>query len=151
MQVPFLPAHAPSEGEGSLPVMIVDIFVSNLVLSAFVMLTLSGFAFFLLSPAILLYRGWLWGVLLNGVPTSGFPLVLPVMILEGEGYVLAALAGVNLGLSWLKPEWVYRGKYMSRREAVKMSLKNCLYIYGLVSLFLLVAAIVEVVSLSLVI
>ena len=89
------------------------------------------------------------GALLAGVPTSNFPLVLPTIILEGEGYVLAALAGVNLGLSWFKPEWIYK-ESVSRREAVRMALRNCFY-NGLVNLFLLTAAIVEVVSLSLVI
>ncbi len=145
-------AHSPLvERSGNLLLMAVEIFVSNLVLSAFVMLTLSGFVFFLLSPTVLLIRAWLWGALLTGVSTSNFPLVLPTIILEGEGYVLAALAGVNLGLSWFKPEWIYKKELVSRWEAVKMALRNCFYIYGMVSLFLLIAAIVEVVSLSLVI
>ena len=58
-------AHPPLvERSGNLLLMVVEIFVSNLGLSAFIMLTLSGFVFFLLSPILLLIRAWLWGLCL---------------------------------------------------------------------------------------
>jgi len=93
----------------------------------------------------------LWGVLLNGLLTSQFLAAFPTLILEGEGYVLAALAGVNLGLSLLKPEWAYKGEGLSRLEAVKRALKDCAYTYVLVAIFLFVAAVVETVTIFLVV
>lgn len=62
--------------------------------------------------------------------------------------VLAALAGFNLGLSWLKPKWAYRGEAeLSRSEAIKQAFRDCGGIYVVVALFLLVAAIVEIITL----
>lgn len=125
------------------PWLVLGIFFSNLVLSGFVLVTLSGLAFFVLPLVFLSVRGFLWGVLLNGLSTPMFLAAFPTLILEGEGYVLAALAGVNLGVSWFKPKWAYRGEGLSRRESVKMALKDCLHIYVLVAIFLFVAAVVE--------
>ena len=81
---------------------------------------------------------------------SGFLAALPTLALEGEGYVLAALAGVNLGLAWLKPKWAYRGEDLSRSEAVNKALKECARIYVFVAVFLFVAAVVETITLILV-
>jgi len=121
------------------------IFVFNLVLSGFVLVTLTGFAFFGLSLFFLCLRAFLWGTLLSGLSTPLFLVALPTLILEGEGYVLAALAGVVLGISWLKPNWVFReaDEDLSRSEAVKRTLKECARIYVLAALILLIAAVVE--------
>lgn len=119
------------------------IFAFNLVLSGFVLVTLTGFAFFGLSLFFLCFRAFLWGVLLSAFSTPMFLAALPTLALEGEGYVLAALAGVNFGLSWLKPKWAYRGEDLSRFEAAKKALKDCVRIYVLVVIFLFVASIVE--------
>jgi hypothetical protein len=119
------------------------IFVNNLVLSSFLVVTLTGFVFFGLGVAFLCFRGLLWGVLFSGLSTPMFLAVLPTLILEGEGYVLAAMAGVVLGLSWIRPSWVYRGEGLPRSEAVKRALGECTRIYVLVALILLVAALVE--------
>ena len=127
----------------NVAVMVVIIFLFNLVLSGFVLVTLSGLAFFVLPAGLLLIRALLWGVLLSGLPTTRFLAALPTLILEGEGYVFAGVAGVNLGLSWLRPEWVYRGEGLSRLDSLKRALKDCGLIYVLVAVFLLVAAIVE--------
>lgn len=126
------------------------IFVFNLFLSGFVLVTLTGFVFFGSSLFFLCFRALLWGVLLGGLSTSMFLAALPTLALEGEGYVLAALAGVNLGLSWLKPEWVYRGEALSRSEAVEKALKDCVRIYVFVAVFLVAAAVVETITLILV-
>jgi len=63
------------------------------------------------------------------------------------GYVLAALAGVILGLSWLKPRSVYPGAELSRYEAVRRASRECMRIYVLVVLVLFIAAVVETVTL----
>jgi len=132
---------------GSALLMVGFIFVFNLVLSGFLFLTLSGLAFFVLPLGLLSLRGLLWGVLFGGVSTPVFLVALPTLILEGEGYVLAALAGVYLGLSWLKPKWAYRGEDLSRLEGVKRALKDGARVYVFVVLLLLVAAVVETATL----
>ena len=119
------------------------IFVFNLVLSGFAFVTLTGLVFFVLSPVLLCVRGLLWGVLFAVSPSSRFLVMLPTIILEGEGYVFAGLAGVILGLSWLKPAWAYGGESLSRSQALKKALKDCVYIYVLVVSLLLAAALVE--------
>lgn len=128
------------------PWMILTIFLFNLVLSGFVFLTLSGLVFFPLSAIVLVIRGALWGIMLNEMSTGGFLLVLPTFILEGEGYVVASVAGTLLGLSWLKPDWIYGGENLSRREALKMALKEVTHMYFFVAVFLLVAAVIETVT-----
>jgi hypothetical protein len=125
------------------------IFVFNLVLSGFVFVTLSGLVFFVLSPILLGFRALLWGVLLNGLSTSRFVAVLPTVVLEGEGYVFAGLAGLLLGLSWLKPEWAYRGEVLTRSQALKRALKDSVYVYVLVALFLVLGALVETLTITL--
>lgn len=123
------------------------IFVLNLVLSSFLVVTLTGFAFFGVSLFFLSLRALLWGMLLNGLSTPMFLAVLPTLILEGEGYVLAASVGVVFGLSWLKPDWVYGGEGLSRSEAAKRSLRECARVYILIALVLFAAAVVETVTL----
>lgn len=126
---------------------VITIFFFNLVLSGFILVTLTGLALFVLPVGFLLFRAFLWGALLNGLSTPMFLAALPTLVLEGEGYVLAALAGVNLGLSWLKPQWTYRREELSRSEAVEQAFKDCARIYVLVALLLLMAAIVETITL----
>lgn len=126
------------------------IFISNLILSSFVLVTLTGLAFFGLPLFFISFRAFLWGMLLNGLSTPLFLAALPIVLLEGEGYVLAALAGVNLGLSWLKPSWAYRCEDLSRLEAFKRALKDCARIYVLIAAVLLVAAVVETLMLVLI-
>jgi len=138
-----------SQGAASLPLLVLSIFVFNLVVSGFVVVTLSGFLFFGLSVVFLLYRAWLWGMLLTGLGTPLFLAALPTLILEGEGYVLAAWVGINMGLSWLKPKWAYRGEDLSWLKSVKRAFKDSLRVYVLVGVFLLVAAIVEVITIFL--
>ena len=128
---------------GDLLVLMVAIFLFNLVLSGFIFVTLSGLAFFAVPVGVLGVRATLWGVLLNPLSTPHFLAVFPTLILEGEGYVLASVAGIDFGLSWLKPAWVYGGEGLSRVEALKKASKECLRVYVLVATLLLVAAITE--------
>lgn len=130
------------------PLMILAIFLFNLVLSSFLFVTLPGLAFFPLSAVIVAIRAALWGFLLTEVPTPQFLAAFPTLVLEGEGYVLTSVAGVDLGLSWLKPRWVYKGEGLSRLESFRRALKDCLRIYVLVATFLLAAAVVEVATIS---
>lgn len=134
---------------GVSPWLVLDIFFFNLVLSGFVLVTLSGLVFFALPVMFVLVRALLRGVLLDALPTAWFLIAFPTLILEGEGYVLVSLAGVNLGMSWFKPEWAYGGGELSRRELVMMALKDCLRVYVLVAMFLFVAAVVEFVTIIL--
>ncbi len=136
----------PVEADNEL-LMVGVIFIPNLVLSGFVWVTLTGLFFFGVPLFFLCFRAFLWGMLLSGLSTHMFLAVLPTLILEGEGYVVAALAGVNLGLSWIIPKWAYEEEKMSRFEAVKKALRDCLRIYVLVALLLFAAAVVETITL----
>lgn len=123
------------------------VFVSNLVLSAFLVITLPGLVFFGLSLALLLYRAAVWGLLLAFASTYQFLGALPTVILEGEAYVIAGVAGFVLGLSWLKPRWAFKGEGLSRREALVRAFRECFRLYVLVGFILFVAAIVETMTL----
>lgn len=130
--------------------LLISIFLFNLVLSGFALLTLTGAGLFVLPFGLLLLRAFLWGMLLDGLSTPVFLVALPTIVLEGEGYVLAALAGIVLGLSWLKPKWVYPGGELSRLEAIRRSLGECIRTYVWVFVVLLLGAIVETLTLILV-
>jgi len=135
---------------GDVVLLLISILFNNLVLSGFVLVTLTGLGFFGVPLLFLCFRAFLWGLLLNGLPTPLFLAALPTLILEGEGYVLAAFAGVILGLAWLKPRLVYPGEELSRSEAVRRAFTECAHIYVLVVSILFVAAVVETVTLVLV-
>jgi hypothetical protein len=151
-QARFLPLYKLPGGndffllEASLPLMIVGIFVFNLVVSGFSFTTLSGLVFFPFPVGVLVLRALLWGALLNWLPTSQLLVALPIFVIEGEGYVLAAVSGINLGLSWLRPDWAYENRGLSRLEAFKVAVKECLHLYGLVAGLLFAAAVVEAVT-----
>jgi len=125
------------------------IFVFNLALSGFALMTLTGVLFFGLSIFFLGFRGFLWGTLAAGLSTPMFLAALPTLILEGEAYVLAALAGVNLGLSWFQPKWVYKEEKdgLSRSEALRRALRESAYVYVFVVALLFAAAILETMTL----
>ena len=128
------------------PLIILSIFLFNLVLSSFVFVTLPGLVFFPLSVVALVVRAVFWGIMLNQLPTPLFLAVFPTLILEGEAYVFAGVAGVDLGLSWLKPVLAYKDENLSRSDAFKKALKDCIRIYVLVSVLLFAAAVVEIVT-----
>jgi hypothetical protein len=127
------------------PLVFFYIFAFNLVVSAFIVVTVPGVLFFPLSAVALAFRAILWGLLLYPLPPDYFLVVLPTVVLEGEAYVLAATAGTVTGFSWLKPETGY-----SRREALKKGLKESVQLYIPVSLLLFIAAVVESATLFLV-
>lgn len=127
----------------SLPSMILYIFLFNSVLAGFVLLTFSGLVFFALPFVFLFVRALLWSSLIPIFPSSVFLAAFPVFILEGEAYVLASVAGVVLGLSWLKSGWVYHGQPLSRLESLRKGTMECVHIYIWVLILLLAGAIVE--------
>jgi len=135
---------------GNIVFIFLGIFLSNLVLSAFVFVTLPGFVFFPFSGGMLVYRGFLWGVLLRYEPTLLFLVVLPTLVLEGEGYVLAAVGGTVAGVSWVKPKWVYKEEGVRRSEAFWRALGECWRLYAFVVVILLVAALVETATLAMI-
>jgi hypothetical protein len=125
------------------------IFAFNLFASAFLIVTLPGVAFFVLSAFPLVYRGALWGFLLTLTSSHQFLAALPTVILEGEAYVIAALAGFVFGLSWLQPKWAFKGEGLSRKDAFVRAFKECFHLYVLIGFILFVAALVETVTLFL--
>jgi len=129
-------------GSGWL-IMVLGIFVFNLVVSSFIYVTLPGLLLFPLSAIFLVYRGFLWGLLLYVLPVSVFLLALPTIVLEGEAYVFATVGGTLLGASWTRLLREYKGEGLSRVDALKMALKECLRIYVFVVIFLIAAAIAE--------
>jgi hypothetical protein len=125
------------------PFLVLGIFLFNVGLTALAFTTLPGFGFFPLSAGVLLYRGLFWGLILQPLPAWRFLLVLPVVILEGEAYVLAATAGTVVGLSWMFPKLAYPEESLSRLDALRKALKECLHTYVLVVSILFAAALAE--------
>lgn len=123
------------------------VFLFNLVVAAFVFVTLPGLCFFPLSIVALLFRAVLWGLLVYDVPNWVFLAALPVIVLEGEAYVVAALAGTVVGVSWLNPKWAYASEQLPRIEAFKKGVVECLRLYVVVALLLFIAAVMETMTL----
>ena len=124
--------------------MAIEIFLFNLIISGFLVVTLPGLIFFPLSAAALLARAVLWGLLLYPLPISVFLVALPTLVFEGEAYVLAAVAGTRVGASWFKPSWLYGGEEgLSRWNALKRTFGEFKRLYFFVILLLFVAAVVE--------
>lgn len=134
---------------GDAVVTVVWIFVFNLVLSAFIVVTLSGLAFFPLSAVALFVRAVLWGFLICPLPAWAFLVVLPTLVFEGEAYVFAGVAGTMLGVSWFKPRWVFKGEsQLSRRDSLKRAFGELKQVYFFVVLLLFVGAIVETLAMA---
>ncbi len=133
---------------GSWIIMFVSVFLFNLVVSGFLLVTVSGLLFFGLSFGLLVVRGAMWGLMLNQLSTAAFLAAFPTLLLEGEGYVTAGLAGAVLGLSWLKPTWA-GWEDVSRWAALGQAAKECAYLYVLVVILLLAAAAAETATLYL--
>jgi hypothetical protein len=127
---------------------LLGIFGFNLFVSAFLVVTLPGLAFFVLPAFLLAYRAAVWGFLLAFASSYQFLAALPTVVLEGEAYVIAALAGFVLGLSWLKPGWAFKGEGLSRKDGLVRGFRECFRLYMLVGFILFVVAIVETVTLS---
>jgi hypothetical protein len=136
--------------EGNILLLIFSVFISNIVLSAFIFVTLPGFIFFPLSSVALVYRAYVWGCLLAYLPTRLLLIALPTLVLEGLGYCFAATAGTMVGLSWIKPKWIYGGEPLRRAEAFRKAIREFLAPYVFVAIFLFFAAVVEATTLMIV-
>ncbi len=123
------------------------IFFFNLVISGFLLTTFSGLVFFGLPLLVLGWRALLWGALIAQLPSPQFFVTIPTFILEGEAYVIAAVAGMLLGLSWLKPMWVNREEKLTRRLALRAAWIECANLYFWVVLLLIVGAVIEAITL----
>jgi hypothetical protein len=126
--------------------MMLTIFAWNFILGGIISLVLPGFAFFPFSAALLIERGFSWGVMLSRNPIVS-PFSVLVFALEGEGYVLAAMAGTLLGLSWLRPNWIYKDG-LSRLDALKTASKEALRFLLISAITLLLGAIVETLAIK---
>lgn len=124
-------------------VMMMGIFLLNLVISAFVLVTLSGLVFFPLSAAMLGIRAFLWGLVIYASPADSLLWALPTLVIEGEAYVLAGAAGTIAGVSWLIPKWLHRKENVTREESFSAAVEEIVPMYVLVTLLLFVGAILE--------
>jgi len=124
------------------------IFINNLIVSSFLIITLPGFAFFPLSGALLAFRAYIWGELIYNQPPFVLLAALPVIVLEGLAYTIAAVSGIVVGMSWIKPRWLYT-ESVGRKTALKKSAKEFLILYLFIIFFLFIAAIAEVMFLFL--
>jgi hypothetical protein len=124
-------------------------FVANLFVGSFVFITLPSLIIPFSGLAIGLYRALVWGLMFcpGGLDVRAGNvvaelLILVVILLEGQGYVLAMLAAFNHGKAWLIPRSVgAANRIQGYWTGVKQSLKT----YLLVVLALIVAAVYEVV------
>ena len=130
---------------GHLLLAVVLTFAVNLVGGSFAYIALPSLIVPFSGLLLGAFRALLWGLMFS--PTeligAGFFLLLPTIILEGQGYVLAMLAAYVQGVAFLRPESV--GEKTHGRgywEGIKLTAR----IYLLVAIVLLVAAVVEAVS-----
>lgn len=111
------------------------IFLNNLILGAFVPRTLYGIIF-VLPYFLTVWEGMGQGVVFSKTYSKNKPLNF-VFFFEFGGYLLATLAGINVGLSLLLPS------HVGIAEAFIMAWKDVVYIYPVVVTFLLLGAVSE--------
>ncbi|MDZ7292024.1 MAG: stage II sporulation protein M [candidate division KSB1 bacterium] len=117
------------------------IFLNNLLLVAFISRTLYGIIFVI--PLFLTIWGGLWQGVSFSNPLVAKPLgskldVKPVLtgVFEFGGYIVATVGGVNFGLSFFKNS-------QNVVASLVVALKDLVYIYPVVVLFLLLGAYFE--------
>lgn len=121
----------------------------NLAVGSFVSITLPSLIIPFSGLLMAAFRALTWGVLFSPQIGEGLApgelvtgLLLGVLVLlEGQGYVLAALAAYVQGKAFLRPRTVGKTR---RPQAYWHGLKESARIYVLVALVLLVAAVYEV-------
>ena len=120
-------------------------FVVNLVLGSLVFITLPSLVIPFAGLLIGVVRGLLWGLLF--APVTGFePQLLwhvPVMLLEGEAYVIAML---GVAVWWWQTVRASGGRLGAWREGLVFQVR----IYAIVTLVLAIAAIYEAVEVILI-
>jgi len=93
-------------------------------------------------------RAFVWGLIFSPAPAAvtlrSLPLGVAIgclLFLEGQGYVLAMLAGWIQGCAWVRPGTIGAAR---RGEALRLGMRRTANLYLLVTLTLTVAAVYEV-------
>ncbi|MCX6168121.1 MAG: hypothetical protein NTX65_02190 [Ignavibacteriales bacterium] len=124
--------------ENNIPIAIAVTFSVNLILATFIQITLPSLIIPFLGLLLNCYRAFLWGHLFGfDMPVT----IYGVLLLEGQGYILAAFAIYLYGMYMIRP--LYYG-FQKRREAFIYGTKVIGKLYLLVTLVLLIAAVYEV-------
>ncbi len=140
-----LVGNAYSGGQALLAIALT--FIVNLVVGSFVSITLPSLVIPFSGLLVGAYRAVLWGLLFSppalavsaGRIILGF-LVLVLLVLEGQGYVLAMLAAYVQGRAFLSPQSVGAE---SRKRGYWLGVKRSVRLYWLVVLTLVIAAVYE--------
>jgi len=126
----------------SLLLKIIYTFGFNLIFGAFISTTLSGLVFFV-PYVIAVWRSFIIGVLFYGMDSSPLQSIVffGTAILEFGAYSLSSALGTDIGLSLLFPG---RKGTASRREAVRTTIKEGMWLYLIVIVLLFIGAIWEI-------
>lgn len=124
-------------------------FIINLVVGSFISITLPSLIIPFSGFLVAIYRAILWGILFAfpAEPWSFSEIVdgigiVVLLFLEGEAYILAALGAFLQSKTFLFPK---QHGLNTRWEGYKLGLQQTGYLYILVALVLIIAAIYEVV------
>ena len=124
--------------EKNIPIAITLTFLGNLFLATFIHITLPSLIIPFAGFLIFIYRAFLWGIIFG----FDFPVEFyGVAILEGQGYIIGALAVYLYSMYVLRPN--HYG-FQKRKEAFLYGIKLISKLYILVAIVLLVAAVYEV-------
>ena len=112
-------------------------------LGNFINFTLAGILIFPIALT-LLFGGWMQGISLAGIHASSFLsvfLFLSMCCLEWVTYVIASVAGVNIGLSVVSPK---RQGTTSRWKAFKLAWRDAGRLYVIILIILAFQAVFEI-------
>ncbi|WGS52094.1 hypothetical protein LFL96_28240 [Paraburkholderia sp. D15] len=120
-------------------------FLVNLVVASFGMTTLPSFVVPFAGIFVQLYRAFQWGVTFAPIGPLRMTLIPHslTLLIEGEAYVLAALAAYVQARKFLWPRHYRRDSHLAGYKAGAISTAR---LYVLIALVLLVAAIYEVIE-----
>jgi len=116
-------------------------FVVNVVLGAAIQVSVSSLIVPFLGCLVAAGRAFLWGLIFSPGLLMAKPSILFVILLEGQGYVLAAFGAYLQGARFLRPK---RFNLNSHKEGFFEGAKLTSRIYPLIVAVLLVSAIIEV-------
>lgn len=125
----------------SLSLKIIYTLFVNLIFGAFLSTTLTGIVFFL-PYVIAVWRSFVMGILIYGLPLTPLKLVIfyVTLILEFGGYSISSATGTDMGLSLL---WPLRKGTTSRKHSFLIAFQDSMRLYLLVFILLLIGAIWE--------
>lgn len=130
---------------GNVLNIIVTIFAFNSILGSFLVITLLNLIG--LGTLVFIYRPLMWGLIYSPTSPSAAMLliaVIPTLILEGVAYVIAFTASLDFILAITKPKSLgEESRFKAWKKAWVYNLKS----YVLVLIMLLVAAVVESITL----